>query len=206
MKKFTFLASFLLSAFLLGTGVAHAVNEPTLQGWDNKSKFAQQVPGAGGSTQTTVLKFVRYGESAQNGAQIVSGDAVVYDSISDDGITIDLTTTSADGTFAGLAVVVIPTSDSTTVTSAFSDVGRRNWGWILVHGRASANVTAGGTNNNAVGDILITSSDAGKVTTLVNTGTPTAADNYKGTRGRGGFFFDAADGSSTVVDVFVRAE
>src|SRR3990167_10855282 len=112
MKKFTFLASFLLSAFLLGTGVAHAVNEPTLQGWDNKSKFAQQVPGAGGSTQTTVLKFVRYGESAENGAQIVSGDAVVYDSISDDGITIDLTTTSADGAFAGLAVVTIPTSDS----------------------------------------------------------------------------------------------
>lgn len=81
-----------------------------------------------GATQDTAVRehvLVRLGAIGNSATQIVSGDAVVWDTVSDDGVTVRLTTTSADGAFAGIAVGTIPTADAAS-TSAFDDVGRRN--------------------------------------------------------------------------------
>lgn len=194
MNKFfaLFLGALLLS------GVAFAAQEPTLSGWENKSRYAQQ---AGEGTQTTVLKLVRNSMAGSSVAGISSGDVVIYDTVSDDGISVRTTTTSADGAIAGIAVTSIPSSDNLSGTSAAADAGHRNFGYIIVHGKATANVTAGGTNNNAVGDGFVTSTDAGKITMNDLT---TAALSRRSPKG--GFFYDGADTTSTSVDVQVNLE
>ena len=194
-----------LVAMLATSGVVFAASEPTLSGWENKSKYAQQ---AGEGTQVTVLKLVRNSAASPNSTTISSGSAVVYDTVSDDGITVRTTTTSADGAFAGIAVTSIPSSDNSSGTTAAADAGHRNFGWIIVHGKTTATVTAGGTNGNAVGDFFITSGDAGTITTMMaNTeGIAQNTELKKMVRGKGGFFLDAADTTSTSVDVFVEKE
>lgn len=206
MKKLFIVLSFL--AFI-GSGVASAA-EPTYSGWDNKSKFAQQVAGKGGTQQTVTLKWVRYSEQAQNGASIVSGDAVVYDTVSDDGVSVSRSSASADGAFAGIAVVTIQTSD-TVQNSPFEGNGKRNWGWIIVHGKAVANITAGGAANCSAGDGFITSADAGVVSCYQTV--PTAYLNnayFAGVvrkQAMGGFVFDApAAATDTSIEVFVEKE
>lgn len=213
MNKFKLTALSLLMAFGLGLSVAaYAYPDPILKGWDNKSKFAQQVAGAGGTTQVTTLKWVRHSSQGPNIAGIASGDVVVYDTVSDDGISVRLTTTSADGAIAGIAVTAIPSSDNATGSTgtAFDDYGRRNWGWILVHGRIIAKTSAGGTNGNSIGDAFITSTDSGAITSLISFDTSTVAQNLnraaKASQASGGFFYDTSDGTSTTYDVQVNLE
>ena len=206
MKKLFIVLSFL--AFI-GSGVANALPEPTYSGWDNKSKFAQQVAGKGGTQQTVTLKWVRYSNQAQDGASIVSGDAVVYDTISDDGVSVGRSSASADGAFAGIAVVTIQTADNAQ-NSAFEGVGRRNWGWIIVHGKTSANTSAAGSASCSVGDGFITSSDAGQITCYQTAPTVYLNGAYTNTTARrdaiGGFVFDAPAVGDTSIDVFVEKE
>lgn len=202
MRKLLFSLSL---AFVMASGVAYSYDDPSISGWDNKSKFAQEAPGKAGTTQVTTLKWVRNCSRALSTGNIASGDVVVYSTVSDDGISVLKTTTSADGAIAGIAVTAILTADGAS-TSAFDDAGRRNWGWILVHGKTFANASAGGTNGNAVGAGFITSTDAGAIT-AVQTGATTALDNLtKGITGIGGFFYDAADGTSTSYEVQVDLE
>ena len=176
--------------------------EPTYETWTDKSVHTNKQ-----GTPVRVLKRVRFASRDANAVGIVSGDAVIYDTVSDDGVTIAFTTTSKDGAFAGIAVTTIQTADSASA-NAQEDAGKRNWGWIIVHGPANANVTASGTNANAVGNPLITSRDQGKVTTLEAPRGAGAAslDTAFAASNSGGFFYDAADGSSTTVDVFVNLE
>lgn len=167
------------------------------------------VSGRKQGDQAAVVVLVRNSHSAPSTATINSGDAVVWDTNSDDGVTVRHTTTSADGAFAGIAVTAILSSDATSGTSAQDDAGLRNWGYILVHGKTHANVTAGGTNGQAIGGAMITSTDAGKVTSIeqITTNDPTGLRPYVRAIGnRGGFFYDAADTSSTSVEVQVTLE
>lgn len=201
MKKLSFL--FIL-ALVLGAGQAYAIDEPTIRGWKNKSDQAQHT-----WDQTTILKFVRNGQMGANTTSIQSGDAVVYSAFSDDGVSVMLTTTSADGGFAGIAVTPIPTCDQSSVTTWRDDIGRRNWGWVLVHGKTFAKVTAGGSNGHAAGDFFITSADSGAITTISNRANATLPVTAGGAReiaASGGIFLDAATAANTVEEVFVRAE
>jgi len=205
MRKYILIA--LSAVFMATSGVAYAA-DPTIAGWDNKSKYAQQA-GQGGTRQTVTLKLVRYAAGEQNAASILSGDAVVYSTVSDDGISVTRSSTSADGAFAGIAVTTILTAD-TAQNSPYEGWGKRNWGWIQVHGKVVANVTAGGGNGAAVGDFFITSSDAGQITTIVNRTSEgeVNAGSLREVAAKGGFFMDslASDASSTSVDVFVNVE
>lgn len=163
------------------------------------------------------IKLVRYTSRDANAITINSGDAVVYDTNSDDGVSIRRTTTSADGALAGILVTQILTADGNS-TSALDDAGRRNWGWALVHGPVVANVTAGGTNVHSIGDPFYTSKNEGSVTTLetftysMDSGVTLATYNSnalhysKKISASGGFFMDAASASDTTAEVFVTLE
>lgn len=200
-----YIKSFILALALLSYGVvAHAV-EPTYATWDNKSKFAQS--SGIKEANVVVLKWVRNAEAGDNASGIASGDVVIYDTLSDDGVSVRLTTTSADGAIAGIAVTTIATSDSVTVNSWRDDFGHNNWGWILVHGKVVAKTGEGGANNAQVGDPFITSTDSGAITTFANR----TANILTSTAGglqltkTGGWFFDN-DAQGTTAEVFVNLE
>jgi hypothetical protein len=159
--------------------------------------------------QAAVIMLVRSSHSTPNSVTINSGDAVVYDTNSDDGVSIRHTTTSADPAFCGIAVTAILSSDATSGNNAYDDWGRRNWGFVLVHGKTFANLTAGGGNGAAVGAPLITSGDAGAVTTtvsVVSNGVGSVAEAIA--RSKGGFFYDslASDATTTVAEVQIDKE
>lgn len=195
MRKLSFFLILALFVTTLGVGSAWAVGDP------NSIGIKKRTTGARQGEAVRVFKLVRHSASTPNDAGIVSEDVVVYDTISDDGITVRLTTTSNDGAIAGIAVMTIETSDATTGTSAFDDEGRRNWGYILVHGPMTASIGAGAINAAGVGAPFITSSDAGQVTGFQ--GAPPTGDLDN--EASGGFFMDAAT-SGTAVDVFVELE
>src|SRR3990167_2974383 len=147
-KLFAFSLALLFASALCG--ISFAADDPTFPMWKNKSDKT------GDSHPVRVLKMVRNPAREQNTDTLDSGDAVVYSLVSDDGISIATTTTSADGAFAGILVTAIPTGDANS-TNFRDDRGRRNWGWAIVHGPVAVDVSAGGTNGNAAGDIFITS-------------------------------------------------
>lgn len=156
-----------------------------------------------------VLKRVRF--AFTNLPAVVSGDVVVYDTQTfDDGVTIRKTTTSADGSVAGIAVTAIQTADSgaeTTLASVDAQRASRNWGYILIHGPIQAKISAGGGNSCSAGDIAYTSSDSGAVTGLDSVaGTAATGALVKKSTNGFGFFMDACDGSATLQKVFVENE
>lgn len=191
----------LMAVAILVSGVAFAYPEPTMEGARKVNNLANDQKSA-----YREIKLVRW-----NGINLpwpTSGDALVYDLNSDDGVTVKFTTTSADGGFAGICVTQIPSVDSVGPNFG-DDAGRANWGYIVIHGPANANVTAGGTNANGAGDAFITSTDSGKIAGLrdpAGTSNVTQIGLVQAVRGTGGFFMDAADSSSTQVEVFVENE
>lgn len=199
-KLYILMLTLLATVGLVSTSFARS--EPGFESWSNKSVNVGRE-----SNPVRILKLVRNSAGGDNGVTIVSGDAVVYDTNSDDSVSVRVTTTSADGAFAGIAASQILSSDASAAASAFDDIGRRNWGYIIVHGPANANTTTSGTNGNAAGDLFVTSTDAGKITGTSSNSTVTAtgAEVSKVVRGKGGFFY-SADNASTVALVFVENE
>lgn len=174
-------------------GTSHAIDFPTDIGEIKSVKGGRQ------SEPSRVYKLVRYADEGNNTATISSGTAVVYDTVSDDGVTIGLSTTAGSASFAGIAVTSIYTSDTSGSTSAADDEGRRNWGYIIVHGPTTANTTSGA--DGTAGDAFYISGDSGKVgkaPVLTSATTVSVARS-------GGFFMDTFS-AATSVDVFVVAE
>lgn len=180
---------------------AFAIDQPGFQNYVIKNGT-----GARQGDAVREVKLVRFSSQAQNDASLVSGDLVVWDTNSDDGVSIRTTTTSADGAIAGVVCTTIATADSVQ-NSAHEGAGRRNWGWIVVSGPMVVDLTAAGSNGAAVGDAFITSTDA-TVATRFET-TPTAYLNGAYTErvtrtNRGGFFLDTPAVGDTSVEVFVQ--
>lgn len=204
MNKSKFLALSLV-AMLFSIGTAFAYDQPSLVSYEEKRN-------AGGrqSDPVRVLKLVRNAsrDAVASGwistTGFASGDAVRYDLISDDGVTVAYSAAnSGDSAFAGICVTLIPSAESAS-TSALDDIGKRNWGWILVHGPVIANISVGGTNAHSAGDPFIMSNDFGKVTTFGNTTGSAVGSTLK--QGRGGFFLDAVTAANSSEEVFVQAE
>lgn len=192
---------------LFVSGTAFAFNDSTFGG-----QMIKRQTGTRASEGVRVLKLVRYPMSGNSVTMLSSGDAVVYSLVSDDGISVITTTTSADNSFAGIVVANIPSSDGAGGTSARDDEGKPNWGYILVHGMGNANVTLGGTNGNVAGDPFITSTDQSHITTIGAISVDLASStgmNVKAIKvatARGGFFYDAGDTTSSQVEVYVNVE
>lgn len=206
-KSFLFLMGFLLVA---GSAFA-GYDEPTYQEAHKVNNSALNQKEA-----YREIKLVRYAERGENGTSLVSGDAVVYSNVSNDGVSVLRTIQSADGSFAGIVCTTIQTGN--TGATIYSDNrGDRNWGYIVVYGPANAGVTAGGANGAIYGDPFITSSDVGKITTITilspdgtaGTGGNSTAGNLqrlgRNVAAKGGFFMQSADGTSTSYEVFVQA-
>lgn len=167
----------------------------------DSTEFPAEIKGPVGKKQWQagrVIKLVRFSDADPNDTSIASGDAVVYDTNSADGITVRLTTTSGDAAFAGIAITTIETSDAVTGTSAMDDVGRRNWGYIVVHGVALANVD--GAGGLAAGNPIMASADAGEVMVPVAGSYDTASRRQRVV----GFAFGA--GASNKARVFINNE
>lgn len=202
MKKLMIVALLFASAFV-GKVAFAGIPEP-----DNAG-IKLRLTGDVQTDPVRVYKLVRNASRDANTGGIASTDVCVYNVISDDGVTVTLTLTSADTTVAGIAVTAIATSDAVgSDQSLAGDWGRRNWGWIQVYGPTFARVKAGGTNGHVAGGIWYTSSDLGcvtGVTTLAaDSGSVTTAQ--KTASARGGFFFDAVTVANTQEEVFVNLE
>ena len=176
----------------------------------------KRVVGASQDTPTRVYVLVRYasrdgGTTTSNSPTLASGSAVIWDTTSDDGVTIRTTTVSADPAFAGITVSAILSPDTVNVTSAADDNGRRNWGYAQVYGPLSgARIVAGGTNANSAKDVFVTSRDEGCITGMeAPTVLPVVAafGQYQAVaNGRGGFFFNAGDGTTATATVYIKNE
>lgn len=95
---------------------------------------------------------------------VVSKDkVVVWDSTSNDGVTITTSTTSHDALAAGITIDEIP--GSSRDYSATRDEGYSNWGRVRVYGRHVGVVSVTDTKSSGVaagaGDLVSTSSTAG---------------------------------------------
>ena len=202
MKKQLFVLLALLG-ITFSSGVAHAIPDPQAPG------EIKRIIGARQAVPNRVYKLVRFSTRTDN-AVVLSADAVVYDTNSDDGVTVRLTTTSGDGAFAGIAVTTIQ-SPETGSTSAQDDEGLRNWGYICVHGPIPAKIAAGGVEDSAMaaGDPFITSTDSGAIGILQSIQPSIDALSLrerKKASNTGGFFLDDPGSTDTVVEVFVKAE
>ena len=205
MRKYFVIALTLLTTMLFG-GVSFAYDYPVEPG------IVKRVNGTSQDTTVRVYKLVRNSSAHHNQSGMSADLLVVYDTNSDDGVSVRTTTTSCDGAIAGIIVTSIPTSDAISGTSAADDAGRRNWGYMLVHGKTQVLASDGSTNGHSIGDRFVTSSDAGGActfaTSVYTVGSSSSADMNKA-GSSGGFFLDAAAGTtagSNTYEVMVELE
>lgn len=176
-----------VAILLLVSGVAYAYNA------DGNANKKREIDGAPASVAYREYQLVRWAENGPNptGGNLSAGDVVVGDCVSDDGITIAIVgaTNSVD---AVRGVVVSPLIQTCDVvgTTAITDFGRRNWGYIQVRGLCTTvNVIAGG----AAGTSLVASDS-------VRCATARAVGNNNGRTL--GFAYDASGlGNANDVDI-----
>lgn len=156
---------------------------------DGNANTKREIAGAPGSYAYREYQLVRYADNAANQPSLSAGDVVVADCVSDDGITVGLVgaTNSTDAVKGVVVSSTIATPD-TTGTTAITDFGRRNWGYIQVKGLITKiNVTGGG----AAGSTLVASPIARYATQQVVTGTVVTAQRPLG------FALDASEQGQT---------
>lgn len=119
---------------------------------DGNANTKRETNGAPGWLPYREYQLVRYGATSQGiTLNLSAGDVVVWDCISDDGVSVNLVGTagSADAVAGVVVSTTIPTAD-TVGTTAQTDFGRRNWGYIQVRGY-NTNVNMIGTVSAGVG-------------------------------------------------------
>lgn len=209
MKKSILMS--LLAVFALGTvsfAATTSNRNPIPEPSGNGIKYSTLRVGASEDDPIRVFKLVRFSTSGANQAAVVSGDALVYDTNSADGVSVRYTTTSADGSFAGFAVTTIQSADPGSTVAA-DDIGHRNWGWVVVHGPALCNITAGGSNGAAAGNPIITSKDSGQSTTpeaIIGNAAANISNAANTAGATNGFVMVApASATATQMKVFVKS-
>ena len=190
MKK---IISLVLVALLIGS-VAHAVQPIASPGIGDKlgqAKFQ--------SDPHKIFRLVRYmpASGTQDSATLVAESIVIWDTTSDDGVTVTTTTTSPDSRVAGIIAVQALTGDPLG-NSATDDIGARNWTWLQTYGKAEVRI--GASNPVAVGAAMGTSGTAGEADAFV----ANATDSTK--NGNAGFFMDAGTAAADNVECFLRCD
>lgn len=153
MKKYIFS---LLALLMLASGVAVAQQNEGTVGANTK----REIPGALGYVPYKEIQLVRYPVNLNAGGNNLSaGDVVVWDAVSDDGVTINLITSavSTDAVAGVVVSTIIETADSVGTTPGM-DYGRRNWGWMQVRGYCpTVNITSG---PDSAGGVIVASKTA----------------------------------------------
>ena len=161
------------------------------------------IPVQGGtiSDPQNTFRMVRYmPRNAGATSDTLSADTIViWDTNSDDGVTITTTVISGDSRVAGVIANACLTPDPIG-NSAAKDRNKRNWTWLQTYGKADVYVSDGAAM--LVGAAIGTSTTEGDAQTGITWGTATG-----GVQGVAGFAYDtdAGDGISTV-ECFVRCE
>lgn len=203
MKKLIY--GFLIASFLISGGVAFA-GDYDESGAIRNTKL--QHPGQA-SDPCKVVEFVRWADAGPNQPSLTSGDVVIWDLLSDDGVTISLVQAlvanadiaSSSDAVAGVCIGTIPTAETNIggLSPAASE-GRRNWGYIQIYG-FNPNVKVDSSTISA-GDGLKASGDPRRAKTVVR--------NTYSSQGNGGatlgFAYDATSATTDGVDVFIKTE
>jgi len=126
-------------ALLLSAGVAMAYDQPVDPGLVEHG-------GSSAAEGVKVYRLVRNPVVLANTGSFSSGEVVVWDTVSDDNVTVNYPSrvgiTGSSDAVAGVVVGTIPTADSTG--TAVTDLGKRNWGYIQIYGKALASVDGTG--------------------------------------------------------------
>lgn len=190
MKKFLPI----LLVVLLVTGIAFAATPGFRQDPGTGDILGQ---GKYQSDPHKIFRMVRYQPSTCATSSTMSKDSIViWDTTSDDGITVTTTTTSYDSAVAGIIVTQALTPDLCSRTAA-NDVGGRNWTWLQTYGLSQTNVDPLNTGPT-VKAAMATSTREGEATTFIGGGTSSL------TQGMAGFFYDTATAGDDDVEVFIN--
>lgn len=122
----------ILSLFVLLSFVGGMANAYDADGNANKKR---EIDGAAPYVAYREYQLVRFASNGNSAVVLSAGDVVVGDCVSDDGVTV-AQSSAANSVDAVRGVVVsttIPTCDVTGST-AQTDYGRRNWGYVQVKG------------------------------------------------------------------------
>ena len=134
-----------------------------------------------------IFRLVRFVPTGGSNTSIgISPESIViWDTVSDDGVTVTTSTTSGDNAVAGVIAATTVTPEYGCLgNTATTDAGKRNWTWLQTYGYAKVLVA---TNLTCVaGDKLGTSTQAGAASTFTQTGTLSG-----GVSGWAGIFYDA---------------
>lgn len=149
-----------------------------------------------------IFRLVRFVPTSgnDNSVGLTTDSVVVWDTTSDDGVTVTTTTTSGDNGIAGVIVSTALTPEFGALGStAAVDAGRRNWCWLQTYGLATP--FAGTSLTSAVNDKFGTSTTVGAVSTFTQTVTQSG-----GVSGWGGAILDAVSTNTPAgkVDVFLK--
>ena len=156
MKKISIL---LVALLVLGLASLSYADTPAGDGFEILGQGGQA-----GLTPGTLVVRVRYGLRGLSNPSLASGDVVIWDTNSSDGLTISACITSNDTTYAGVLTSTIQTADSSTVRR-----NARNWGTMAVKGFALAKMDGPSTG----GQLLVPSAQDGGVPAAFTT-----ADKY----------------------------
>jgi hypothetical protein len=140
-----------------------------------------------------VYQLVRYAEGGAVARSLSAGEVVVWDCVSDDGVTIGLAGTvgSADAVAGVVISSTIRTSDN--AATAANSVGSRNWGYIQTYGICnSAMVQSTAVAGQAIG----ASDTASYGIPLTN-----SSGNYRAVFG---FALDAVSSTAEDVEIFIK--
>lgn len=142
MRKFKLfsLLILLVSAFVPMVAFAYPDDGSVADKWSNPNP----------NDPYKIFTLVRYPSTSANEPGLSKGDVVIWDTVSDDGVTVNISTstgvfnnTSSIDAVAGVIVsTLIPSADQ--ANSAGGDINRRNWGWMQVYGyNSTVNITGG---------------------------------------------------------------
>lgn len=135
---------------LLTLGYAGYAHATASEGAGPSTK--REIAGAPGYVPYKNYQLVRYGEANPAiSVPLSAGDVVVWDTVTDDGVTIGLVgiTGSVDSVAGVVVGGNIVTAESAGLTAS-QDYGRRNWGWVQVEGFATVNITSGPPAGGAI--------------------------------------------------------
>ena len=192
MKKYLFL---ILALLLVGQAYAATPGNKLSPG-------VGDILGAGkfDSDAHKVFRLVRFVPASGTGdsTTLTADSIVIWDTTSDDGVTITTSVLSGDAAVAGVVVQAALTPD-TLGNTAVQDAGKRNWTWLQTYGQCNVNWQAQG--GVAANNIFGTSTSKGCANSFALTTTAGAAGN-----GVAGFAYDAVSASTDSADgqVFLR--
>jgi len=185
----------LVSLFVVGTALAAVPGNYRSPGHGDKL-------GQGGlpSQPGKIFRLVRYEPAAgtQDSATLPAESIVIWDTNSDDGVTVTTTTTSYDSAVAGIIKWNALTADPLGQT-AVKDLGDRNWTWLQTYGLAQVRVQ-GDAAPIVVKEAMACGSDAGEAVDFISNTTNGAL------LGQCGFFMDAAAAAADNVDCFLQID